>query len=234
MFPYRPGDIVRVYHYPYVSKAEQVHNEPSSPGKARYGLVINSGGKGVTAIPIMPIISRSGKTEESTYRLREDEVRVPHNTYYPTHTGEKQLHGVIKTERLERFGPNEISAPLTTVPLRTKIDILERYNIIKQIPYFKNLMDRQSPGHESFMKDFEESVVAEKLNFLVNENGVRKFDAMRNSALKMTEINPITKMGKNNRISLYSVKLQGRKDSFQYTMDNAKLSKNSTHTRKIY
>lgn len=227
MFPYRPGDIVRVHNYPYAPKAEQSPNDPSSQGKGRFGVVINAGGRSVTAVPVLQVMSHGGKTENNEYVLREDEVRVPPNTSYQRRDGAKTLNGVIKTERIETFEADEITAPLTAIPLRTKMDLLDRYEAIKEKPYFKNMMDKQSPNHEFIMKNFRESVVAEKLNFLVNESGERLYDKMRNSSLNLTELNKIGSLGKGrgNKMGIYSVKLEGSKDAFYYTIGTHKNKK---------
>ncbi|MEK5520576.1 hypothetical protein B5V89_15570 [Heyndrickxia sporothermodurans] len=58
--------------------------------------------------------------------LRDDEVRVPRGINYKKRNGVKELIGVIKTERIEHFEQDEISAPLTKIPLRTKLDIISQ------------------------------------------------------------------------------------------------------------
>lgn len=234
LFPYKTGDIVRVHHYPFTSKNEQdklrkESNENSSnkinEGKSRYGVVINSGGKNITTIPIMPITSHSGKTNSESYRLRDDEVRLPDNIFYEKTTGKINIYGVIKTERIESFESDEITPPLTKIPLRTKLDLIERYESIIKNGFHKNILDKGSSQHKDIMDQFKDSVLAEKLNFLVTDNGVRKFDSMKNSTLSLVGIQPLIKTGRNKSISVYSVKLKGEVDSFTYTIGTLKSEK---------
>nr|WGD72640.1 hypothetical protein P5645_22220 [Bacillus subtilis] len=233
MFPYKPGDVVRVHNYPFVSKAEQerlkdsdqTQEQPAFQGKPRFGVVINAGGRNVEMIPIMQIMSHGGQTERHDYNLRDDEVRLPENISYQKRSGPVDIYGVIKTERIESFEADEITPPLTSIPLRTKIDLIERYEAIMKVDYFRNKLDVDSPNHSKVMADFKTSVLAEKLDFLVSNNGERKFDRMQNSPLRCKEIQKLGSVGKDNRIGLYAVNLQGRHDNFTYiigTMKNEK------------
>lgn len=229
MYPYKAGDIVRVYHYPYVSKAEkekfmkegaEIQHSLFSKGKKRYGVVIGSGGKGILAVPIVQIMSHKGKTEEKGYRLRDDEVRVPEDTYYSTKNGEDvSLSGVIKMERIEMFGAEEMTAPLTQVPLRVKIELLERYEAILKKHYYKSKLDKDSPKHVQVMKEFKESIIAEKLNFLTDAEGENHFEQLKNVNLT---IETLQKVGKLNNLNIYSVRLKGRYDTFTYNIATRK------------
>lgn len=223
MYPYKAGDVVRVYNYPFQPKSKQDDSESDKKqGKERYGLVINYGGKYATTVPILPISTHKGKTEREGYILRDDEVRVPRGINYKKRNGVKELIGVIKTERIEHFEQDEISAPLTKIPLRTKLDIISQYEHICNIPFYQNLLKNNSPNHEKAMKLFKESVLAEKLNFLVTDDGKRMYDIMRYTSLKLDKIQPLGYIGKNNSIGIYSVELKGNKDSFIYTIGTLK------------
>lgn len=68
---YRSGDIVRVF-YPYTPKALNEGDE--SPGKRRYGLVVNAGKDQAVALPIMGISTHSKQTRDPNYKLRDDEI----------------------------------------------------------------------------------------------------------------------------------------------------------------
>lgn len=226
---FKSGDVVRVHHYPYISKAEKERlgkegAENGHPlfyeGKPRYGIVIGAGAGAIIAIPVVQVMTHDGKTEENGYKLRDDEIRVPQHTHFMNKHGDRKgLYGVIKMERIEVFGADEMTVPLTNVPLRTKIDMLERYNYILKNPYFKNKLDEHSPGHEQAMRQFKESVIAEKLNFLVTESGENKYDVMRKSPLFVDEIQHV---GNHNRLDIYALKLQGRRDSFSYSIATTK------------
>lgn len=232
MFPYRPGDVVRVHNFPFISKAEQERIKNEEPteqnlteGKPRYGVVINSGGRHVDTIPIMQIMSHGGQTQRSDYPLRDDEIRLPESTSYQKRSGKVQLYGVIKAERIESFESDEITPPLTTIPLRTKIDLITRYESIIKIDYFKRKLDIESPNHSQVMSDFKTSVLAEKLEFLVTDKGERKFDKMQNSSLILKDIQPLGKIGKNGGIGIYALRLKGKEDEFNYTLGTLKNEK---------
>ncbi|MCY8497745.1 hypothetical protein P8917_10070 [Bacillus atrophaeus] len=236
MFPYRPGDVVRVHNYPFISKAEQeqTKNENNTvqnltEGKPRYGVVINSGGRHIETIPILQIMSHGGQTQRKDYPLRDDEVRLPENTSYQKKSGKVELYGVIKAERIETFESDEITPPLTTIPLRTKIDLITRYEAILKVDYFKKKLDVESPNHSQVMSDFKTSVLAEKLDFLVTDKGERKFDKMQNSTLILKEIQPLEKIGKNGGIGIYALRLKGKEDEFTYTLGTLKNEKQITN-----
>ncbi|KIU04561.1 hypothetical protein SC09_contig8orf00231 [Bacillus subtilis] len=150
---------------------------------------------------------------------------LPESTSYQKRNGKVQLYGVIKAERIESFESDEITPPLTTIPLRTKIDLITRYESIIKIDYFKRKLDIESPNHSQVMSDFKTSVLAEKLEFLVTKKGERKFDKMQNSTLILKDIQPLGRIGKNNRISVYALRLKGREDEFSYTIGTFKNEK---------
>lgn len=204
MYLYKLGDIVRVNHFPYMSKTEKEKLKKKEGadnkhpffygGNSRYGVVVGLGGKGVNTIPVVQIMSHEGKTEEKNYRLRDDEVRVPRDAHFINKHGErKDLYGVIKMEQIEMFGADEITAPLTKVPLRVKMDMLEQYEAILTNPYYQRKLDRDSPKHKNIMHQFKESVIAEKLNYLTKANRDNKFDSLRNNLLLVDEIQRLGK-----------------------------------------
>jgi len=225
MYPYKAGDVVRVYNYPFTPKSMQDDLQSEIQGKERYGVVINYGGRYASTVPILQISTHSGKTEKDGYMLRDDEIRVPQGVSYKKRSGEKELIGVIKTERIEHFEQDEISAPLTKIPLRTKLDIISQYEYISSKPFYKNLLYNESPNHKKAMEIFKESVLAEKLNFLVTDDGKRKYEEMRYSNLKLNEIQPLGRIGKGNAIGIYSIKLKGNIDTFTYTIGTLKSDK---------
>lgn len=223
MYPYRTGDVVRVYNYPFIPKSMQQDNTDNErQGKERYGVVINSGGRYATTVPILQISTHSGKTEKDGYMLRDDEIRVPQGITYKKRYGDKELFGVIKTERIEQFEQDEISAPLTKIPLRTKLDIISQYEYISSKTYFKEILDNESPNHAQAMGIFKDAVLAEKLNFLVTDDGKRKYETMKFSDLELSEIQPLARIGKGNAIGVYSLKLKGDIDTFTYTIGTLK------------
>lgn len=229
MYPYKIGDIVRVNHFPYMSKTEKkrVENEGAKnkhprfyDGDRRYGVVVGVGGKGVSAIPVVQIMSHEGKTEQEGYRLRDDEIRVPQNTHFTNKHGKrKDLYGVIKMERIEMFGVDEITAPLVKIPLRVKVDMLEQYESIVENPYYRKKLDRDSPKHKNVMYEFRESVIAEKINYLATDEGNDKFDSLRNRPLLVDEIQHLDQQGE---MHVYSVKLLSREDTFTHTIATRK------------
>lgn len=229
MHPYKIGDVVRVYHYPYLSKTEKQRiikegTKDEHPlfymGNVRYGVVVGTGGKNIKAVPVVQIMSHGGETEKEGYMLRDDEVRVPQRTLFVDKHGEQRyLYGVIKMERIEMFGQDEITAPLTEIPLRIKIEMLERYEAILKNHYYKNKLDKDSPNHKLVMKAFKDAIIAEKLNFLVDSQGVNRFEFIKHTTLTLEELQ---KVGKYNNLTVYSVRLKGKYDIFTYNIATRK------------
>ncbi|HDR8205141.1 TPA: hypothetical protein ACOQ31_005054 [Bacillus cereus] len=227
MTEYNSGDIVRVF-YPYVPKVKNESSDVVGKGKNRYGLIVNAGNNKTVALPIMGITSHKGKTEIPGYVLRTDEVRVPSGvSYYKRSEGEVNIHGVIKTERIEFFDDDEISRKLTSIDLKGKIEVMERYKSTISIPYFKRTMDEDSPGHEKVMEKFERSIIAEKLSFLTTDLGECKYEHLEDTLLKVNKIQSLGKSDTNKRIHFYAVELTGEenKDSFFYTIASMKQPK---------
>ncbi|MCY9750655.1 hypothetical protein M5W75_12525 [Paenibacillus larvae] len=195
---YNSGDIVRVF-YPYLPKVKDTSG--NSAGKVRYGLVINAGSNQTVALPILAITSHRGKTRGADYILRDDEVRIPDGvSYFKRSKGEVPIDGVIKTERIEFFDDDEISKPLTSVNLDTKIEVLERYKNTMDIPYFVRKMNEESPGHKEAMQTFERATIAEKLGFLATDLGECKYEHMEDFVLKLYKIQPLGQSNSNKRI----------------------------------
>lgn len=218
---------MRVFHYPYTPKVKQKgiaqHNENEqslfNPGKGRYGVVVGGGNRGILTIPVIQIMSHQGEVEKEGYELRDDEIFAPTHLHFYRNGSKQYLKGVIKAERIEFFEADEISAPLTRIPLRVKMDLVERYEAILKNPYYFHKLNEESPKHQSVMRQFKESVIAERLNFLVTESGENKYDVMRKSPLFVDEIQHV---GSHNRLDIYALKLQGRRDSFSYSIATTK------------
>lgn len=229
MYPYKTGDIILVKHFPYTSKIEQERvrkegTEKEYPlfygGESRYGVVVGVGGKGVSAIPVVQIMSHEGKTEEEGYKLRDDEVRVPQNAHFINKRGEKRyLYGVIKMERIEMFGAEEMTAPLTQIPLRVKIELLERYEAILKKHHYKSKLDKDSPNHVQVMQEFKQSIIAEKLNFLTDAQGKNHFEQLKHVRFSLEKLQ---RVGKHNNLTIYSVRLKGKYDTFAYNIATRK------------
>lgn len=227
MTEYNSGDIVRVF-YPYVPKVKNESSDILGKGKVRYGLIVNAGNNKTIALPIMGITSHNGKTEMPGYVLRADEVRVPKGvSYYKRSQGEVNIHGVIKTERIEFFDDDEISRKLTSIDLAGKIEVMERYKNTVSIPFFKRTMDEDSPGHIKVMEKFERAIIAEKLSFLTTDLGECKYEHMEDTLLKVNKIQSLGKSNANKRIHFYAVELTDseNKDSFFYTIATMKQPK---------
>lgn len=225
MIEYHSGDIVRVF-YPYTPKVMQKGND--NPGKNRFGLVINAGNNSTVALPILKITSHQGKTQHSDYLLREDEVRIPEGvTYFKRSKGRVPIYGVIKTERIEFFDDDEISKPLTTIDLETKIAVLKRYKHIMTIPIYVKTMNKESPHHQKAMEIFEQAIIAEKLKFLSTDSGKCMYEHEEHSLLRINKIQPMGKLAANKRIHVYAVKLTDveTQDSFFCTIFTMKKEK---------
>ncbi|BCC15075.1 hypothetical protein BC30048_p2088 (plasmid) [Bacillus cereus] len=219
---YRSGDIVRVF-YPYTPKALNEGDE--SPGKRRYGLVVNAGEDQAVALPIMAISTHSKQTRDPNYKLRDDEIRVPEGvSYFKRSIGKVEIDGVIKTERIEIFDDDEISRKLTAINLDTKIDVLERYKHSMNIPYYKNKMNEESPEHKEIMQKFENGIIAEKLQFLTTDLGNCRFEFMEDKKFNINKIQDLGKSDENKRVHYYAVELKSsdNKDSFFYTFSTMK------------
>ncbi|HDR8042148.1 TPA: hypothetical protein QCZ17_004469 [Bacillus cereus] len=230
METYNSGDIVRVF-YPFKPKALSNDTE-EQVGKRRFGLVINAGNNRMIALPILQITSHGGRTEQTNHKLRADEIKVPESvTYYKRSAqGNVPVYGVIKTERIEFFDDDEISMPLTSVGLDTKIAVLKNYKeLLKKRDFvkkrdFEEILNEESPGHKEAMECFERAIIAEKLNFLTTDQGECKYEHMEDEMLKVNKIQPLGKSDTNKRIHFYAVELTGKEnmDSFFYTFASMK------------
>lgn len=229
MYPYKIGDMVSVNNYPFISKEEkkQIRKEGAEEqhslfyeGKPRYGVVVGAGGGKVHSIPIVQITSHDGKTEKEGYRLRHDEVRVPQNIFYKDKNGnDKELYGVIKMERIETFGFDEISGSLASVPLRIKEEMMMRYQYISDKPNYKSDLDRQMPTHKNIMYKYKEELVAEKLHFFSSEDGENEFGEKRHDKFF---VDKIQYLGEPRGLHLYSVQLAGMKGVYDHTIATRK------------
>ncbi|MGE7431592.1 hypothetical protein ACQKLM_26320 [Bacillus thuringiensis] len=224
---YKSGDIVRVF-YPFKPKALSNDNAPRV-GKRRFGLIINAGNNSTLALPILQITSHGGRTEQTNHKLRRDEIKVPENvTYYKDSAQRKvPVYGVIKTERIEFFDDDEISRPLTSIDLDTKISVLNNYKDILKKRIFVEVLNEESPGHKEAMQCFERAIIAEKLNFLTTDQGECKYEHIEDKMLKVNKIQPLGKSNTNKRIHFYAVELtdEENKDSFFYTIASMKQPK---------
>lgn len=224
MIEYKSGDIVRVF-YPYTPKA--VDTGDNVKGKMRFGLIITAGNNDMVALPILAITSRSGRTRNPNFKLRPDEVRIPEGiNFFKRSQGIVPIDGVIKTERIEFFDTDEVSKTLTKVGLDTKISVLEKYKKTMDFPFYIQKMGKESPKHAEVMNKFEQTIIAEKLGFLVTELGEFKYEELENTKL---QINKIQDLGRdpyntNQRFHFYAVELTDEEnmDSFFYTFATLK------------
>ncbi|MED2934092.1 hypothetical protein P4308_18745 [Bacillus wiedmannii] len=224
---YNSGDIVRVF-YPFKPKALSNDNE-EQVGKRRFGLIINAGNNRTLALPILQITSHGGRTEQTNYKLRADEIKVPESvTYYKRSAqGKVPVYGVIKTERIEFFDDDEISRPLTSVGLDTKIAVLNNYKDLLKQRNFVEVLNEESPGHMEAMQCFERAIIAEKLSFLTTDLGECKYEHMEDKMLRVNKIQPLGKLDTNKRIHFYAVELTDEEnmDSFLYSIATMKQPK---------
>lgn len=227
---YQIGDIVRVF-YPFVpkNKQEQIlkqvaqYNEVEQPvffeGKSRYGVVVGLPDNRQSNLSIVQIMSHGDETEKKGYKLRDDELKVPENLFVERKGELKELTGVIKMERIETFAKDEVSAPLTSIPLFAKQKALHAYESIMVNPYYENKLNDESPNHQWVMKEFKESIIAEKLQFLTDSFGSHHYDALKRNYFFCDQI---CKIGRMNDHNIYAVELQGVKHSFSYTIATKK------------
>lgn len=227
---FKPGDIVRVFHYPFIPKVKQqekltndeVADEKQSrffDGKARYGVVVGSGGDGVSFLPIVQIMSHEGKTKDDDYTLRDDEVRMPSNIHYKYRGKKKEIEGVIKMERIEMFSADEISTTLTSVPLRTKIALQERYLAILNRGHYKKKLNEDSPEHGKVMTEFADFLIAERLGYLESSFGEQRFGFMKDQELSLEKIQ---RVGTHDSMTIYAVGLRAGNESFDYHIMTSK------------
>lgn len=227
MIEYKSGDIVKVF-YLFIPKVVSEEKEESSKGKVRYGLVIAAGNNNTMALPILGIMSHGGKTRTTEYILRDDEVKVPEGTsFFKRSKGIMSIDGVIKTERIEFFDDDEISKTLTKIGLDTKIAVLETYKKILNIPYYVKKMNKESPGHQQVMDQFEHTIIAEKLGFITTEFGEFKYENVENQFLHLHKIQDLGPSDTIKRVHFYAVELTDEEgqDSFFYTFATLKQKK---------
>ncbi|WP_239697136.1 hypothetical protein [Bacillus cereus] len=127
--------------------------------------------------------------------MRADEIKVPESvTYYKRSAqGKVPVYGVIKTERIEFFDDDEISRPLTSVGLDTKIAVLKNYKDLLKKRNFVEVLNEESPGHMEAMEYFERAIIAEKLSFLTTDLGECKYEHMEDKILKLNKIQSLGK-----------------------------------------
>src|SRR5690606_33054674 len=64
-----------------------------------------------------------------------------------------------------------------------------------------------------------DAIIAEKLNFLVDSQGVNRFEFIKHTTLTLEELQ---KVGKYNNLTVYSVRLKGKYDIFTYNIATRK------------
>lgn len=209
---YTVGNIAYVFQFPFEERDNQ--NRPLGYTAPRPVLILGEGKNGITGIPVMPITTHNRKTTQNTYILRFNEVEIPKGIFIVSRKkGREELEGVVKVNRIEKFHRSQMTLPLGNVPLRLKENVISKYEELLEVGKFKKSLDALTPDHKNVMREFKESIIAEKLHFLTSENGENQFDEMKKSQMF---IENIQKTGNYGDLNIYSVQLRGKKDSFLY------------------
>lgn len=203
---YKSGDLVIAYEFPYNKLLTDEFQ--SSRSKPRPAIVLGETGRSIAAIPVMGVYTKGRMTEKEGYSLYRHEVRVPKGLTM----GQKELEGVIKTDRVVVLERHQISSAFDEFPLRTKMDILSTYEDIKNLPFYKKSLDQETTyNHERIMRNFKENVIAERLNFLTNKEGENVYEFKK---YDQYQIDKIQHIGTFKDLNIYAVNLQSTDDNF--------------------
>ncbi|MGG3801211.1 hypothetical protein [Metabacillus fastidiosus] len=212
---YKSGQLINVYDFPFDPKAEREEGK----SKGRPAIVLGYHDDHIEAIPVMQIGTKGGKTEKPSYLLFPEEVRVPKGL---TYLDNRELRGVIKTNRIEIFKESEVTEPLDDFPLRTKIDVLQTYESIKNTFPHKDELNRYGNNHQEVMEKFKENTIADQLNFLVDKNGENQFEFKKNNLFEIDKIQPVER---EKGLHTYSIGLSDGESSYLYTISTSKKPK---------
>lgn len=209
----RTGDIVLVKDYP-----NPQHEEANSQStKDRFAVVIGNYRDGFTSLPAQAIATKGGKTEKPLYRIRENELRIPGGVV----NGKKnfELSGVIKAHRFPLIRQDQILYKAASLPLETKLHLVQLQEQLKTQPRHVNEMKEENPNYEKVIAYFKEVTVAEKLNFMRDDKGNHQYEFLRNQTFS---IKSIQFLEKKKNLNIVSVKLEGDNKEFTHTFATKK------------
>lgn len=209
----RTGDIVLVRDYPNL----QYKEAHASPTKTRFAVVIGNFRGGYATLPAHAIVTKGGKTEQPYYRLKENELRVPANII--SDRADIALKGVIKAHRFPLIRKEQMILKVGSLPLETKIQLIDIHETIKNRPIHVLEMEKENPYYAKFMGFFKEVTLAEKMQFMRDDRGNHQYEFVRNEEFR---VKAIQLLEKRNHLHILSVQLEGDKGTFTHTFATKK------------